>query len=389
MKKRNLLKSLNNYFNSNDSSFSFEKINQIKFLASFPEPINCIERSYFQYKCQKFLEKSYRVVLKEFIAIFGLVPFVLFLYFKKRKRPSKLLNSNIGVILFAGVDGIVPKKLQQIFERIETIPFDKEYFITNKDISFIIHLIKQYFFSPYFVIKSSYKIALYRAIINRFNPNSIICSSEYSFTSSLLTAYCELNEVKHINVMHGEKLFNIRDSFFYFHQCYVWDTHYVELLISLRAEPTQFIVARPPSLMIDNVNVITPIYEFTYYLGGESVKELQLIKLIMLSTKVNSKQLCVRFHPRESNKKEVSCIFKEFSIEDPEKCSINKSFCLTKRIVSLYSTVLYQGFLIGKEVIIDDITQKEKYNKLAQLKYIMINKPHKNLSDIIKKIELT
>lgn len=67
-------------------------------------------------------------------------------------------------------------------------------------------------------------------MITKYQSKAIVVHNEYSFTSSILTAYCETRNVLHINVMHGEKMYYIRDSYFRYDRCYVWDAYYRDLL---------------------------------------------------------------------------------------------------------------------------------------------------------------
>ncbi|MDY0388719.1 MAG: hypothetical protein RBT65_16670, partial [Methanolobus sp.] len=80
----------------------------------------------------------------------------------------------------------------------------------------------------------------------------------------------------------------------------------------------------------------------------------------------------------------VERIFKDFvlDIETDISASINRTTC----VVSLYSTVLFQSHFINKKVIIDNLSDINKFNKLLDLKYIMLNKEHTLLSDEIKSL---
>ena len=302
---------------------------------------------------------------------------------KSKRDQLQTAFSEKAIILFAGVSDIVPLELKSKFNEIAIVNFGEHYYLRIDDLEFIWSLILRYPFSYYFILKNTYKIALYRAIIDVHKPKAIICSSEYSFTSSLLTAYCNKEGIKHVNVMHGDKLFYIREAFFQFHQCYVWDNHYIDLFKTLRADKNQFIIAIPPSLRIEINPREVFIFDFTYYLGGETKEELNCIREALERLPVAPIRISVRPHPRYSDLKLVSSIFTSFQIESTESTSISQSFSSTKSIVSLYSTVLYQGYMIGKEIIIDDVSNEAKFNMLLDLQYIMLSKPYKKLSTLI------
>lgn len=381
-----LIKIINNYLTGNNSLFDFNIDKHLSYLNKFPEPLSLIERSYYQYKCQCFQNKSLIVIRNNVFAFFALLPVIFYLILKSRHKNVDLKKDedykNSAVFIFGGTENIVPLSLTRNYSNYTIADFGKFWFLNSTDLRYL-HRLFPYALSPFFVLKCLYKVAMYRGIIDYYHPKSIICSSEFSYTSSLLTAYCEQNQIKHINVMHGEKLLNIRDSFFKFHECYVWDQHYVSIFKTLRAYEEQFIVDIPPCLILKNNSKRPPKYKITYYLAGEEKKELINIKEILLKINVSNEKICIRPHPIYSKINLVQKIFKDFTIENFKDCTIQESFNNTECIVSLYSTVLYQGFLSSKNIIIDNLSQVEKFKKLDKLKFIVLNKPHHLISELI------
>ena len=51
-------------------------------------------------------------------------------------------------------------------------------------------------------------------------------------------------------------------------------------------------------------------------------------------------------------------------------------------IIGSYSTVLVQAYLAGKNVVMDDITFKKQFEKLADMKYILSQKKSLKLSQL-------
>jgi hypothetical protein len=374
------LNKINNKINNNDSLFSIDLKIQLEYLSKFPEPKDDIQRSYFQFMCQRFLENGFLSILKEIVSGIIIIPCFVVLYARK-KREKSANKSNLGTIIYSGIHDIIPGALIENFEEIKYLTFGANYYITGKDLLFLIKLLFRYPFSYYFVLKSTYRISIYRPIIDEYNPRAIIVSSEFAFTSSLMTAYCETNHIEHINVMHGEKLLWIRDSFFRFHKCYVWDDHYISIFQKLLANKNNFVIARPPSLRVQ-IPQMPKKYDFTYYLTCNTYKELIRLREALLLMKADRKKICIRLHPRYSDPNMVRKIFEGFTIESSDLVSINESFAYTKGVISDYSTVLYQAHLCGLNVIIDDISAKDKYKQLNELRYIMIEKPHEKLSDL-------
>ena len=65
--------------------------------------------------------------------------------------------------------------------------------------------------------------------------------------------------------------------------------------------------------------------------------------------------------------------------------SIEKSILRTKNAISLYSTVLHQAAYNNVNVIIDDVTNRDRFLKLKELEYIFVMSGNfKKLSNILK-----
>jgi hypothetical protein len=310
------------------------------------------------------------------------------LIFKKKREVNNSHSSQSNIAVFiSGLNDVsyIPEKLQKEFDQIIHQDYLSENKLTKSDDALIKDLLKKYWRNPYFVLKCAMKIGLYSQHINTYNPKAIITFSEFSFTSSLLTYYCNLRGIEHINIMHGEKLFNIRDSFVGFDRFYVWDEHYINLFIQLRAKKNQFKVEIPKVLSLKVYNDDNYDYVITYYLGNECESELTSIINDLSRLDIPSDKICIRYHPRYSDKELVKKIFHGYIIENPYEVDIEKSLSMTKYAVSLYSTVLYLAYINGKEVVINDLSIPKKYEMLDNLNYIMISKPHIKLSDLLIK----
>jgi hypothetical protein len=215
----------------------------------------------------------------------------------------------------------------------------------------------------------------------------VVVYNEYSFTSSLLTAYCREKNITHINVLHGEKMFNLRDAFVEYDQFYVWEDYYKDLFVAMRAEPSQFIVELPEFLKhenkIDHLYPSEPEYDYTYYMGAEQENMLINLRNILDLLQRSNKKVCIRLHPRFSDNAKVVKIFNDYIIEDPN-IPIIDSIKNTQAVISIFSTVLYQAYLLGKLVILDDLTDPKRFAQLKDLGYIMLEKPHHLLSKHIQ-----
>lgn len=208
-------------------------------------------------------------------------------------------------------------------------------------------------------------------MIHNYQPKAIIVHGEYSFTSSVLTSFCQCYHVIHINVMHGEKLFYIRDSYFRFHRCYVWDEFYKKQFLTLKAESSQFIIAIPPSLQINKESNLTAdsFSNYKYYLTNYSEEEIKSIFQSMDFARKNGEKVVFRPHPRYSNIKLLKKVVSEECIEYPSKVNILDSIANCDHLVGSSSTVLLQGYYAGKNIILDDVTYHKQYRLLTEYRY--------------------
>lgn len=380
MKIVELLKKIHNYLAaSKNSELKISKKKHLKILRSLPEPKDDFERSYNQYKAQSRL--SGRV----YSFLVNIACFAPYQMMKKRlqKKQSVSCMERVDAIFLS--DGkpsnIIPDSL---FEEYGTILDEKEAtvdeYVTEQDKDFFKGIEKRYRGSWQFRFKILLKIARYRYLMDKYRPRALIVCNEYSFTSSILREFCQRNGVSLINVMHGEKIFNITDSFFHFDRCYVWSEFYKELFLGLRAEETQFRIESPQSLCIQKIG--EPIIDYTYYFGGEKQKEIKKIYALLSDLKRQGLQIAVRPHPRYSDIRIMRKVFTDIEIEDYKIVSIEQSLSRTKNAVSLMSTVLNQAYHSDIPVVIDDVSQPKTYKKLQEVDYIMLNIPHKKLSQL-------
>jgi hypothetical protein len=257
--------------------------------------------------------------------------------------------------------------------------------LSAEDVKWILGTIKSYPFAWLMHIKLVGRISEYSYIIKKYAPKAIAATCEYSFCSSLLTEYCSRHNVLHINFMHGEKIYYIRDSYFKFDECYVWDKHYVDLFTTLRAYEHQFVVELPPSFVnFRHSKKDDEVHDYCYYLAGEDVEHLDRIFSSLVQLKNKGFKVYVRMHPRWSNVEYIKQLSSETGIliEQPA-ITINESILTYKNAISLFSTVLYQSHLAGVNVIIDDYSDRTKFEFIKAADYICFKYPHKLLSNEI------
>lgn len=371
--------------NAFNKGFQISVEDQKEFLNKTPIPKDLFERSYNQYLSQQFLmNQSFigRLVLNFFCFLF--IPFYLIIEIVKGFFIKETVTSEeTAVFPYKGRYGqIIPEIILKKYEVVE-INFSEGSGITSPNYRFIFIFLFKYWFSPFFVLKCLFKLSFYNYIIAKYNSKMIIGSNEYSFVSSILTEFCYRNKVSHVNVMHGEKLFSITDSWFQFDKFYVWDEHYVKLFKSLNAYHDQFVVEVPENLKMNLNHNSNKDYFLTYYLAGEDEELMKRIKLNL--DKLNKGKICIRYHPRYNSPAKISTIFSGYEIENPYDISLKESFEKTLHVSALFSTILLQGYLNGMNVVIDNVAHdQEELNELRKMEYILLKKDVGYLSEFIK-----
>lgn len=374
------LRKINNFLTNKTNKYLSYEI-QHGFLLKFPMPKNDIERSYFQYNCQCFVnETRFRVIIKNIISAI-LIPYFLF------KIPNKINNRKSLMIenILIGNTQLV-KLIPNIYNcDLICLELNDKMLLNKKDKIFIKNIAKKYPCSWYFILKSLLKVARYSYLIEYYKPRRMIVSCEYSFTSSILTYYCEQKNIIHINIMHGEKIYNIRDSFCRFHEFFIWDEYYRELFFSLKADKTKYIIFNPYLLKIYKIkeNKFENEIDYKFYLAIETKESLSNLKNIVEILLKYDKKVLIRPHPIYTNQITLKKYFDTKMIEKND-IDILLSLSNANNIVAVGSTVLYHAYMLDKNIIIDDLTNKNRFYYFRNNKYIMFHKKYKLLSDIMK-----
>lgn len=369
--------------NSGDIFLKVKKDKQLEILNKLSSSINkdnLIERSYCQYKCQMALQDNQiKLIVLNIISMPIIIVFSIFMLTKGCKFRKETKSNNVALNL--AYKHSIPDDLYNEFQIVNG---EKKFGLDYKDIEFFVkYIFIKYPFSYYFCLKNLVKISIYRYNINKYNPKAFIVNSEYAFTSSTLTLYCNLNNIEHINCMHGEKLFCIRDSFVKFNRFYIWDKYYKTLLTKLEASPEQFILYE---LNINNKELGNDIIDINntvkYYLQNEDKDELLNIVSLLESMNDKGYKVIIRPHPRYTDIDYINSISKHVEIES-NTVEIIQSIIESEFVISKFSTVLYQAYCLDKKIVIDDITNKRVYENLSEYEYIMLNKEHITMSRLI------
>ena len=363
----------------NKTQFDVPIQEQYAYMNSLGEPKDDIDRSYKQFLCQNYFVPLWKKCIWWIVGLLATPIAVLILFGKGR---SIHFEERIDTIAEnKGMDEIIPAALYEKYE-INHKFWNAGFGLSVNDVKYIVKQILGWR-QPYFVFKIVLLIAQYGPKITKYHPKHLIEHSEYSFGSSVITDYCHRRGVKHINVQHGEKLRYIRDSFFHYDECYVWDEHYVNLFKEMHTEPSQFKVAVPPSLCIDCKAHSNPsVYaDYKYYLAANTEEDIKSIVVSMAFAKSEGKTVKYRIHPRYTDLNVLRKYVGDDEIELPKEVSILESISNMEYAVGSYTTVLLQAYLSGKKVLLDDVTFHYRYNQLKEYGYILAKDDIEKLSE--------
>lgn len=352
------------------SDFEIPVSIQRPFLFSLKEPNNDVDRSYNQYLCQNFYVPHWKQMCLNTLAALGF-PMAISYYLLKRIFVRR--NKKIPVMIEnKGMEEVVPEIVREKYNP-STSGYNEGTSLSFRDVLFLSKLVYKAPLQPYFAFKAMMNVARYSGMIKTHAPETMIQFGEFSFSGSILTAYCHTHNIKHINIMHGDKIYCIKDSFFHYDECYVWSVFYSELFLSLRAFPKQFVVALPPSMVIETKKYYKKesFADYKYYLGIFNEVEIKQIVDSMSFALKQGKSIKYRPHPRYSDVSLLRKYVKADDIELPNDVSILESISSSNFVVGLYSTVLCQAYYSGKHVIMDDVTYRELYDKLSDFQYFM------------------
>ncbi len=356
-------KILNSFFNDK-AVFKYSKEKQLDYIQKKGEPVDPIQRSFFQYQAQV---KHLNIFKRLFLNLISLVG--LFIEsITGKKKDADLIEKKESVFVFVhDLNNVPPQYRENDFYFEEKI---SGYVWSAQVKEFYKKIKKRFRGHPFFLLKVRKKLCFYQYLIKCYDPANIITSNEYSFTSSILTEFCNSQGVEHIDVMHGEKLFYFGDSFFYFNKLYVWDESYIRLFNSLRAKYDEISVYFPKDRFEIDLNDIKTV-DLTYYLQMQTKKEMTAIRRALLC--VGAKRIAIRPHPRYTDIELCKKVFKEFEVEDPSSISIEESLARTNIVVSIFSTVLLQAYCNSIKYYIDDISNRKQYERLKKLDYRLLS----------------
>ena len=168
----------------------------------------------------------------------------------------------------------------------------------------------------------------------------------------------------------------------HFNKIYVWDEYYVKLYNRLLFKYDDISVFNP-WLNKKEEGLFNYERDMCFYLNYESKESLEILADVINKLVLKGLKVIIRPHPSQIEEILKKNIIKIDYIENPKDISIFDSINKTDKIVSRFSTVLFQAYSMNKKIVIDNVSDIEQYNKLKEVGYIMIEKEHELLSDIL------
>lgn len=366
-----------------DPLFSCDVEKQRCYLTSLGEPRDDIERSYAQYKCQMWLKgrlTSFVINLASLPLLFGFL-----LRGLTAKEGDDRAVEACKRAVFVSDSSVVDRIPDELWSAYDDIVVDNKQGsgLLREDRTYLLQVWRRYPLSWHFILKCAIKVRQYRGVLEAWNPDAVIACSEYSFASSLLTDYLNQNNVDHINVMHGSKLFFIRDSFFRFNTCYVWNDDFARLFKRLRAESSQFAVSLPKGLKFEEKRSAEITADFTYYLGGEDLEQFDRLMDILDALSARGVRIRMRPHPRYTDRELLERVPSSIELENPFEIALEQSVMTSAYVMSCCSTVLIQANLNGVPVVVDDLSDPARFKKLGQMEFAPLDAEHRLLSDVL------
>lgn len=360
------------------------------YIESIPEPTNDIEMSHAKYLCRMHYFSFFYKILAN-AAAFILLLFSIPLLLRKKECDNP---QTVDYLLIQSptvkYDDILPEDLQKQYGEpcIVDKPIRKNWYLNKDAKEFIKQSLQRYPFKFHFNYVLLRELSIHSVLIDNYDSKALVAYVyERNIAGPIITTMCEQKDMEFVSFMHGEYLLHLIQGFMKFSKFYVWDVHYSQMFQNdLRCSVGEFIEYRPLKYKMTytaSESIKENNYYLCYYFGAESVTRIKKVAEAFHILKKRGKKCKIRPHPRRSNISVIEEEFKGFEIENPHEVSIEDSILSSEYLVALSSTVLSEGYYQGKEIVIDDYSEPDKYENLKKRKYILINKEHKLFSEII------
>lgn len=361
------------------------------FLTSLPLAKDDYTMSYNKYLCRMYYFPLHYKITMNFVSLFLLIILLVKIRFNNINKTMQDEEKKLLLIKSSNVscEDIFPDELFDEFNEIteiDRIGLEK-YSYNNQILDILKNIIKKHPLSYHYVFMIAKELFKISGLVDEYNPSAIVCYvNERNMASPLITSYLEKKNIEYISFMHGEYLLQLIQAYMKFSRYYVWDKHYIDMFNNDLLCKFDKIKVYTPAKYKNQYSTADPTYFCTYYFGGESDERIEKISKIFYILEDLGYKCKVRPHPRRSNYNKIHDSFKNIYIEDIRKVNLEKSLNNTEYVIGLNSTVLLEAYYGGKKVVIDDISEPERYKNLSKRKYIMLQKEHILLSSLLKEL---
>lgn len=369
---------------------------QKRFLEAFPEPRDDYERSYFKYRCfgaYCYYGRKWMLTLYNLGAMV-LLPYVT-LVLKRRGKGRKITETPVDAVVEnvprLRNEDVIPDELTAAFtsvHQIESLEYQKG-FLTAEGAAICSRLRSRYFWQFYFRLIVTIKLALFNHYLYDYGPKVIaFYGVEREFPAPLQTLLCEELGAEYVSFMHGDYLYALCFAFQRHSRYYTWDEAYNRMFTQLRCRfPMTVYQPRKLSGIARKQEEQECGFFATYYFSDETRACAEKIREVFDCFARQGLRCKIRPHPRFSDLPMLREVFAGYHIEDPGACPLADSITDSVYTVGLNTTVLSQAYFSGKKVAIDDISMPEAYLELKDKQYIMLNRPHALLSQLMAEME--
>lgn len=361
----------------------------MEFLASLPEPKDCIDEAYNKYLCRlQYVPKKKTVLLNT--AAFAVLAATLPRVMRSGKPLPKKQGKKLLLEKKKDVDytDVLPPELPGEYD--EFLPVDQTKAkigdLSKEALSLYKAAVRRHPTEFYFQLFLLKELSNHSRYIRTYNPSATaVYINERNVAGPVLTRMYEKTGRKLISFMHGEYLLQMIQAYMNFSEFYVWDEMYIDMFRKdLHCGIKKYIVTTPLKLTKKwHLEDIEPEIWCTYYFSGESTASVKRLAAAFKKAARDDRRYMVRPHPRYSHQDLIREYFPADMIEDPKEVSMEESMARTANCAGLHTTVLSEAQVEGRCAVIDDISDPEQFRNLERRKFVVLQRPHKLLSEII------
>lgn len=379
--------------------FSDKEINKVdvvfdikeweSFLNSLPVPKDSIDMAFNRYLCRMHYFPWQKRLFMNVLGI-GALPIELFYLarsnqsIKAMNRGKAILEKSRDVPIF---EDIFPEELYEEYDVKVVENFNQKFGILCREArAMLLKCIKRHPFHFFYIYFVYMELAAHSYFLLKYNPEAVIVYvNERNVASPMITELYEKDGRKLVSFMHGEYLLELVQGFMKFSKYYIWDKSYVDMFKWLKCDINEYIVYTPGKLRKKwNLEDHETPYYCTYYLSGQSKESILCLGNILEKFEAQGKKCKVRPHPRDIKyTKEILGSFKNITIEDSSKVPLKESLETTQYVMGLYTTVLSEAYIEGKQIVIDDISDKKRFADAKRRGAAAFRKEHLLLSELI------